>query len=173
MSDQVKKPKLITPKVRLSFPWFDRPQPPQQVGGKAKYGCSLIFDAAAMASAETKLLIGEVKKAVAAKYGDKVPPKFRLNPFLDGSEYEQYDGFKGNRFLRVSSVQRPGLVDRDRNPVDEVTSVFYPGCYVRATLNVFCYDNSGNKGVSFGLNNVQFICDGDSLGNRSRPEEDF
>ena len=37
----------------------------------------------------------------------------------------------------------------------------------------FTYDTKGNKGVSFGLNNVQKVKDDEPLGNFSRAEDDF
>ena len=41
------------------------------------------------------------------------------------------------------------------------------------SLNFFPYSAMGNNGISAGLNNVQFIRDGEPLGGRSRAEDDF
>jgi hypothetical protein len=41
------------------------------------------------------------------------------------------------------------------------------------SLNAFPYNTQGNKGVSFGLNHVQKIADGEFLGGRSKAEDDF
>ena len=49
----------------------------------------------------------------------------------------------------------------------------YCGCKVRATLSVFAYDKAGNRGISFGLNNVQKLGDGERLDGRLRAEDDF
>ena len=42
-----------------------------------------------------------------------------------------------------------------------------------ATLNVFAYDKAGNRGVSFRLNNVQKLDDGERLDGRLKAEDDF
>ena len=49
----------------------------------------------------------------------------------------------------------------------------YSGCKVRATLSVFAYEKAGNRGVSFGLNNVQKLDDGERLDGRLKAEDDF
>ncbi|PWG75044.1 hypothetical protein DF186_14750, partial [Enterococcus hirae] len=41
------------------------------------------------------------------------------------------------------------------------------------SIRPFTYDVSGNRGVAFGLQNVQKLRDGDPLGGRTKPEDDF
>ena len=41
------------------------------------------------------------------------------------------------------------------------------------SLNAYPFSASGNKGVSFGLQNVQKLRDGEPLGSVSRVEDDF
>jgi hypothetical protein len=50
---------------------------------------------------------------------------------------------------------------------------FYSGCFARATVRAFAYSNKGNNGVAFGLQNIQKLRDGDPLGGRTRPSDDF
>ena len=50
---------------------------------------------------------------------------------------------------------------------------FYPGCYARATVRAFAYDQAGNRGVAFGLQNIQKLADGEPLGGRTKPHDDF
>jgi hypothetical protein len=38
------------------------------------------------------------------------------------------------------------------------------GDYGRVSLNAYAYDQAGNKGVSYGLNNIMLLAKGDSLG---------
>ena len=52
---------------------------------------------------------------------------------------------------------------------DEIWS----GCYVNASVNTFAFDVDVNKGVSFGLNNIQLLKEGDRLGGVANAEEDF
>ncbi|HKJ88554.1 MAG TPA: ssDNA-binding protein, partial [Gammaproteobacteria bacterium] len=44
---------------------------------------------------------------------------------------------------------------------------------VRASVRPFAYDTQGNRGVSFALNNIQLLRDGERLDSRVAPEEDF
>jgi hypothetical protein len=39
----------------------------------------------------------------------------------------------------------------------------YAGQYVKAAVHAYAYDTKGNKGVSFGLDALQIIRDGDPL----------
>jgi hypothetical protein len=57
---------------------------------------------------------------------------------------------------------------------DKINDVFYPGALVRASVSFYTYDNSGNRGVGVGLNNVQLI-DGTKprLDNRKPADEEF
>jgi hypothetical protein len=76
-------------------------------------------------------------------------------------------------YFTASSKAKPGVVDADVSPIMEQSEV-YSGCYARVSLRAFAFSNSGNKGVSFGLGNVQKLADGDSLGgSRARAEDDF
>ncbi len=67
---------------------------------------------------------------------------------------------------------KPGLVDASLQAIIE-PSEFYAGCYARATINAYAYDRNGNRGVAFGLRNIQKIKDGDSFGGGSKAENDF
>ena len=67
---------------------------------------------------------------------------------------------------------KPGIVDRQLNEIIDSTEV-YSGCYARASINFFPYNQAGNKGIACGLNNIQKLEDGEYLGGRSRPEDDF
>ena len=98
-----------------------------------------------------------VAEVVKAEYGANPPKKLKL-PFKDGDE-ENWDGYEGHLFIRTTSVRPPKLIDQNRNEVTgaDIEKMFYAGCWVRAAVNPFTYDNSGNKGVSFGLQLVQFI----------------
>ena len=74
--------------------------------------------------------------------------------------------------MSVSSKTKPGIVDGAVNPILDSTEV-YSGCFARVSINAFPYSQQGNKGVSFGLNHVQKLADGDFLGGRSKAEDDF
>lgn len=98
-------------------------------------------------------------------------PKNWSDTLRDGDEEmdtEENPEYAGHYFLNVSAQESrpPVLVNRRREKLskDEAAELFYSGAYVRASLNAFPFNVSGNKGVSFGINAVQFVKDGDSLG---------
>ena len=64
----------------------------------------------------------------------------------------------------------PNWSDGERNiDPDEI----YGGCYVFAALGAYPYDMMGNRGVSFGLDGIQKVADGDPFDGRSRAEDVF
>jgi hypothetical protein len=48
-----------------------------------------------------------------------------------------------------------------------------PGCIIRASVNFYAYDFKGKKGVACGLQNVMKVKDGEAIGGKTMPEEDF
>lgn len=168
---------VITPRARLAFPQLFEAKGFN--GQEAKFRAVLIFDEEAQKTAEFQNMKKAANAAVKAKFGEK-PPKGLKNPFRDGEEKEELPGFgPGTVFVSVSSKKQPKVVDRrkvdGKFPVITDEDRLYPGCYVRASLNAYGYDNSGNKGVSFGLNNMQFLDDGERIatGGGRNPESDF
>lgn len=108
------------------------------------------------------------------KFGGRVPKAWK-DTFRDGDEEGDLDRnpeYEGHWFMTVSSKTKPGVVDQDVNPILDSTEV-YSGCYARVSINAFPFSTQGNKGVSFGLNHVQKLRDGDYLGGRSKAEDDF
>jgi hypothetical protein len=63
-------------------------------------------------------------------------------------------------------------VDAAVQPIME-EGEFYAGCYARATISPYAYDKAGNRGVAFGLRNIQKIADGEPFSGKSKPENDF
>jgi hypothetical protein len=74
--------------------------------------------------------------------------------------------------MSVSNKTKPGIVDQNVQPILDSTEV-YSGCYARVSITAFPFSASGNKGVSFGLNHVQKLADGESLGGITKAEDDF
>ena len=170
MEVPVSDTKVMTPKFRVSFPNVLRPGKPMQAGAEPKYGITMLFPK----GADLSKLKAAAQAACVDKWGadqSKWPKNLR-NPFRDQAEKE-FEGYEaGAVFVTATSKQRPGLVDAMVQDIIEEKD-FYPGCYARATVNAFCYDQAGNRGVSFGLNNVQKLADGEPLGGRPRATDDF
>lgn len=168
--------KVVTGKVRLSYAHLFEPSSSFE-GQDEKYSTVLLIP---KTDKETIKKIRDaqveaLEKGRENKFGGKIP-KIWKDTLRDGDEEADLDRnpeYKGHMFLSCSSKVRPGLVDRDLNPIMDQTEL-YSGVYARVSMNAFPFSVSGNKGVSFGLNNVQKISDGESLGGASaKPEDDF
>lgn len=169
------KENILTPEFRVSFPFLFRPQKPMQAGQDPKYSVVMLFPPGADLSALQKAALD----AITEKYGtDREKwPKLKT-PFRDQGEKTQEGYVKGAIFITATSKLKPGLVDAQVNPILDETQ-FYAGCYAKATVRVFLYETKGenggvlNRGVSFGLQNVQKTRDGESLSSRVAPEKEF
>ncbi len=195
---QKERTKITTPESRLSYPTLFQAKVPTW-GGDAKFSLVQIFrvkeTAASKAAGEKVVDIEPIKAAIrkvlAEALGgnwqeeikrkkDDGSPVYRL-PLRDGNSTEKKDiaGFgEGTVFLTASSKMKPGVVDSvagadGRPKVIDVPTDVYGGCYGRTTLSVFYYDKAGNKGVSFGLQNVQKLRDGEPLGSKAAASDDF
>ena len=155
--------KLVTPKFRVSF--VNVFEARENLQGKKKYSVVMLFDK----DTDLKPLKALLKEAAVVKWGDKLQ-NIKL-PFRDGNEKE-YDGYKDKIFATASGMQKPGLVDDKLQPIIE-PSEFYSGCYARATITAFAWEYMGKKGVSFGLQNLQKLDDGEAFSGKSKPEDDF
>lgn len=157
--------KVLTSKFRVSFPAVFVPRSAMD-GAEPKYSLVMLFPK----TEDISKLKAIAKAAVVEKWGDKVPKDLR-SPFRDGDEKE-LDGYAGCTFITASSKQKPGLVDGNREPIISADE-FYAGCYARATVNAYAYDRNGNKGVAFGLQNIQKLGEGEPFSGRTKPEDDF
>jgi hypothetical protein len=159
--------RCMTPEFRVSFPSMFKPKAFE--GQEAKFGLTMLFPK----TTDLKELKRAAFNAAVEKWGtkDKWPKNLRL-PFRDGNEKADMEGYKDTTFVSATSKQQPGLVNK---AVEEIISEaeFYPGCYARATLIAFAYDQKGNKGVSFSLQNVQKIRDGKSFSGRRKASDEF
>jgi len=159
--------KVMTPEFRVSFPHVFRARAAEE-GQEPKFSITMLFPK----DADLSKLEAAAKDAIKEKWGDKPPKKLR-SPFRDQAEKDEYEGYEeGAIFVNATSKSRPGLVDRDVQAIIDEAE-FYAGCYARATINAFAYDVKGNRGVAFGLQNIQKLRDGDPLGGRARPDQDF
>ena len=141
----------------ISFPHLFTPRAPAQ-GAKERYSVSIIFDGDAQNTPEFKNMKQAALAAAKEKWGEKATQMIKNGqlrmPFRDASEKSQYAGYEdGKVFVNAWSNQKPDVIDGRLQ--DVVPSDLFPGCLGRITYGAFAYDNSGNKGVAIGLNNVQ------------------
>lgn len=175
MAEKKERKKVTTPVFRVSFPNVFAPSSFE--GGDAKYGVSMLFTPAQFSESDKKAwaamkaLANEVSMEKFKKPLKDLPANFK-QPFRKGEEKEGLDGYgAGVIFCNATSKMKPGLIDRDKTVITD-QEAFYPGCYARATVTAFAYDNKG-KGVAFGLNNIQKVKDGESFSGRVDAAEDF
>lgn len=159
---------VMTPKFRVSFPDVFKPGRADD-GGQSKYGVTMLFEKGADLSA----LKAEAQRAGIDKWGPDVTkwPKGWKSPFKNQGD-KDYDGYvDGAICITAKSKQKPGLVNaRNEDIIDE--SDFYAGCYARATVRAFAYENK-MKGIAFGLQNIQKLADGEPFSGRVKAQEDF
>ena len=164
--------KLVTGKVRLSYANIWAPKVNQQ--GELKYSVSVIIPKSDKGTlARYKTCVEAVKATGAAKWGGKVPPTLKL-PLRDGDvERPDDEAYAGCYFFNANSNNKPQIVDQNVQPILDQTEV-YSGCYARVSVNLYAFSASGNKGIGCGLNNIQKLADGESLGGApSKAEDDF
>ena len=171
----VERTKVITPPFRVSFPSIFEPSSYQ--GGDPKYSLAMLFYPAKFSEADKKAFAA-LKAAADAAGMDKFKkavkdfPDNMRRPLRRGEEKAHLEGYgEGCVFATASSKQRPGLIDRDKQDILD-KDAFYPGCWARATVTAYAYDNKG-KGVAFGLHNIQKLGDGENFTGRVAADEDF
>ncbi|MDD3939825.1 DUF2815 family protein [Clostridium sporogenes] len=147
-------------------------------GGTPKFSVSLIIP-----KSDTRTL-NRIKAAIEAAYkegegklkgnGKTVPPLSSIKqPLRDGDiERPDDEAYANAYFVNANSATAPGIVDSNLDPILERSEV-YSGVYGRASINFYAFNSNGNKGIACGLNNLQKIRDGESLGGKSRAEDDF
>lgn len=188
VDDEVLKDKtrVLTPKARLSYPHLFEPWAGvnPRPGQEPKYSCALVFEPEHV-DPKTDPYYKMMKEAVVAA-GQLFWPNGKFEamlkkgqlrlPFREDWEAKGYA--EDSIFINPRTTSKPGIVmphaGSDGKPVDLTdTDLVYAGCYVRASVTAFGYDNSGNLGVSFALNNLQWLENGERLDNRKAASEEF
>jgi hypothetical protein len=108
--------------------------------------------------------------------GGKIPAKC-ASPLRDGDEEweDKGEAYKGMWFFNCSSKNPVGVRVLENGKVVEALDKedFYSGCWGAVSVGFFAYDNSGNKGVGVGLNNVIKTRDDERLAGGTSADEDF
>jgi len=177
MSKQTDTPtKVITGICRASYAniW----EPKSINGSNPKYSVSIIIP-----KSDT-VTLNAINAAIKAAYQEgqsklkgngKTVPKLAdiKTPLRDGDEERPDDeAYADSYFVNANSTTAPGVIDRYKEEITD-QGLVYSGCYCRFSLNFYAYSASGNRGIACGLNNVQLIRKGESLGGRRRAEDDF
>ena len=168
---KAKNPQFITPEFRVSFPNVFQARAVIQ-GQDPKFSIVMLFDKKTDITLLKKAAVAAIVEKWGPKESGKWPKDLRL-PFKEGSE-KDYAGYENMIAVNASSSkeQKPGIVDQSLQDIID-PSEFYGGCYARATIAAFAYDKLGNRGVSFGLRNLQKLRDGEHLGGKNAANKDF
>jgi hypothetical protein len=168
---QTTKVKLVTGKVRFSYANVFSPKASVE-GGTPKYSVSIIIPKSDKETiAKIQKAFDDTKASSAALFGGSVPKGLK-GGLRDGDEEKDDPVYANSYFINANSVQKPGVVDQDLNPIIDA-SEFYSGCYGRASITFYPYNAQGSKGIACGLNNIQKLEDGEKLGGGSNAAADF
>ena len=174
--NSVNPAKIVTGVCRLSYAniW----QAKSINGGSPKFSTSVLIP-----KSDTKT-IAKVKAAIQAAYDEgagklkgnsKTAPSLASlkTPLRDGDTERPDDAaYAGHWFLNANSNTAPGVVDASREPIYD-TSEIYSGVYARVSLSFYAFNSNGNRGIACGLQNIQKVRDGESLGGKAKAEDDF
>jgi hypothetical protein len=163
MADSDKSNIVMSPVFRVAFPKVFT----ADKDGKFKMCC--IFPAGTDLTALNAL----VQPAAIKKFGGELPKGIR-GPWRKGEDKAgDYEGFEaGMTYINVSSKFQPRIVDANVQPIINPKD-FYAGCWARATLNAFGYAAEGNKGVSFGMSDIQKVRDDKPFAGRPEVSDVF
>lgn len=168
---------VTTGKVRASYVHIFTPRVPDN-GGGAKYSVTLLIPK--NDTTTLNALYADIERAkqegAQRAFNGSVPPQCKI-PIYDGDGYRPSgeafgEECKGCMVMTASAKDKPVIVGLDMQEILNPADV-YPGCYIRASVNMFAYNSNGNKGIGCGLNAVQKIEDGIPLTTRVSAEEAF
>lgn len=189
MAEKAKAQNVLTNKFRVSFPNVFKARK-NLTNQKDEYSVMAIFPP----GADLKRLQEAAHRACVEKWGPdkgkwpKDPGTGQVDvrsPFRKHEE-KRYENDAGNLvfpqgmepggiFMNFKSTRQPGLIDAQKQDIT-AASDFYPGCYARATVNALAYGGPGTSfkaGVSFWLQNLQKMGEGEPLGSKTNPQDDF
>lgn len=164
--------------VTLSYPKLVTPE--EDDNGKLKYsGAFVIPDDVDISALETDAIeVGKAKWPKVDIASAMLKGQLRSPIRNDGVD----KGYPFARYINARSEAKPGLVSNVIDPGTkkaariadaDAGTFFYPGAKVAVSLSCFAYEAKGNKGVSFGLGNLQFLEHGERLDGRKAAEDEF
>lgn len=175
-----KSSRLLTPKFRVSFPQvFEKAS---YNNGTPRFSLTGLFYPKQFSAADTekwaaiKKKLGEVcveffKKDIKTMKEDR---SFKI-PFHKGNEkdYQGYGDPDMIFFSMANSKRRPQILNVNGEAItSENSEEFYAGCWARASVNPYGFNNIG-KGLAIGLGNLQKLSDDESFEGFTSAEDDF
>ena len=166
--------KVVIGPVRLSYCHLWEPK--KFENSPEKYTVSLIIP-----KSEEKTIkkiqeaIALVKQDAVEKHGKGfVTSKGFRFPLKDGDEEMPEDSaYADSYYLNVSSNDQPKMIDGRKKEITDKKEI-YSGCYANVSLNAYFYKRDSSKGITFAINGLQKVADGEPLDGRTlNVEEDF
>lgn len=142
---------------RLSFVNVFVPQKFDE-GQQAKYSVTVMVPEG---DPQVKTIAQAIKKIANEEWGPGSDKKLGQqngirNVFRNGSErVDEYPEFAGCMFFSANSSRKPGMVDKDLQPIISPEDI-YSGVDAQVQVNFYAYDVKG-KGVAAGLNHIRVI----------------
>lgn len=166
---------IITPEATLSYPALFEPKEGMN-GGEPKYSAVLVFPKGTDLTLLRKAAEEAGREKFGAKYSDLVKTGKLKSPFRDDVEGTTYP--EGSIRITARDKTKPGIVSRYAGPDGKPKAItdpaeMYPGCKCRGSVRPFAYEVNGNKGVSFGLGNIQKLGEGPRLDGRIAADREF
>lgn len=98
--------------------------------------------------------------------------KVNLPDFQRGRDkFPKDPDFKNCWCVSPKSLTAPGIVDLDRNEIDDPTEV-YSGAWVKAQISIYPFGKGSYFGVAVGLDHIQKVKDGEPMAaNAGNPED--
>lgn len=164
--------------VNTRFSYLHVLEPQSINGSKPKYSVSLIIPKS------DKETVEKIQKAIQFAYkegesklkgnGKSVPALSSIKtPLRDGDEERPDDeAYKDSYFINANSVTKPRVVGKNLETLGEPEEL-YSGIYGRASITFYAFNVNGNRRIACGLNNLQKLKDGESLGGRNSAQSDF
>jgi hypothetical protein len=189
MADSTDRVTLMTPDAMLAFHDLFTAKA-IEAGKTPTFNATLLFSPEAQKTPEFAAMKAAAGKVAQTRFAEAIAkdPNFvsyLRSPFRQVDENEPKARQKkakyysdlgpGWVYINVSTKQRPGVVKPNGGGVLPIMdeNEIYSGCFVRATISPYGYDQKGNQGVSFGLGNVMKVRDGERRGGRPTAENEF
>ena len=175
-------PAITLNNVRFSYVNVFQPKHPFNIpNGEAKFSTTILVP---KTNTQAKALMDQAIEAAivegtATKWNGVRPPQPAICVH-DGDGVRPSDGMAFGPecrgcwvFTASSKADRPPfVVDTQVQPIIDPTQV-YSGMWGNVNVTFFAYNNAGKKGIGCGLNGVQKIRDGETLGGQITAQEAF
>lgn len=164
--------KIMLKNVRLSYANLFEPR--ENKSGELRYSTALMIP---KGHPQVEELRAAIDKEGEAKFGAKWAGMVKKNglPLKDADEDGTADDkpeYEGVFYINTSSKRKPQVVDRQVQPILDDSEI-WSGCWCNVSIAVYAFEVPENKGVTFGLNNVQLVKQGERLGGAPNADEEF